>query len=106
MKFILQISVFIFASILTAQVKTGIDVLKESNFKILEGKKVGLITNPTGVDKNLKSTVDIFYEAENVNLTALYGPEHGVRGDHAAGEYVDFYILFSIFQVLQTYYFL
>ena len=60
MKFILQISVFIFASILTAQVKTGIDVLKESNFKILEGKKVGLITNPTGVDKNLKSTVDIF----------------------------------------------
>ena len=92
MKFILQISVFIFASILTAQVKTGIDVLKESNFKILEGKKVGLITNPTGVDKNLKSTVDIFYEAENVNLTALYGPEHGVRGDHAAGEYVDFYI--------------
>lgn len=80
------------AFVLNAQVNTGIEVLRENNFDILKGKRVGLITNPTGVDKNLKSTVDIFYESENVNLTALYGPEHGVRGDHAAGEYVDFYI--------------
>lgn len=86
------ILIALLVSALSAQVKTGIDVLKESNFKLLEGKRVGLITNPTGVDRNLKSTVDILFEAENVNLTALYGPEHGVRGDHAAGEYVDFYI--------------
>ena len=59
---------------------TGIEVLKKDNFKILEGKRVGLITNPTGVDNSLKSTIDILFEAPNVNLVALYGPEHGVRG--------------------------
>lgn len=70
------------------KVKTGIEVLKDNNFKILEGKKVGLITNATGVDSHLRSTVDILFEAENVNLVALYGPEHGVRGNHDAGEKV------------------
>ena len=67
-------------------VKPGIEVLKENNFDILKGKRVGLITNPTGVDCNLKSTIDILYEAEEVNLVALYGPEHGVRGDVYAGD--------------------
>lgn len=70
-------------------IKTGIEVLKENNFKILEGKRVGLITNPTGVDNNLKSTIDILHEAPNVNLVALYGPEHGVRGDVHAGDKID-----------------
>lgn len=46
---------------------TGIEVLKKDNFKILEGKRVGLITNPTGVDNSLKSTIDILFEAPNVN---------------------------------------
>ncbi len=73
------------------KVKCGIDVLKERNFDLLKGKKVGLITNPTGVDINLKSTIDILHESKEVNLVALYGPEHGVRGDYAAGDYVDFY---------------
>ncbi len=70
-------------------IKTGIEVLKEQNFKCLEGKRVGLITNPTGVDNNLKSTIDILNEAPNVTLVALYGPEHGVRGDVHAGDKVD-----------------
>lgn len=70
-------------------IKTGIEVLKEENFKCLEGKRVGLITNPTGVDNNLKSTIDILHEATNVNLVALYGPEHGVRGDVHAGDHVN-----------------
>ncbi len=69
-------------------VKTGIEVLKESKFKILEGKRVGLITNPTGVDNELKSTIDVLHEAPNVNLVALFGPEHGVRGDAHAGDKV------------------
>ncbi|MBQ8224065.1 MAG: DUF1343 domain-containing protein [Bacteroides sp.] len=69
-------------------IKTGIEVLKEQNFKCLEGKRVGLITNPTGVDNNLKSTIDILHEAPNVNLVALFGPEHGVRGDVHAGDHV------------------
>ena len=71
------------------RIQTGIEVLKNSNFKILEGKRVGLITNPTGVDNQLKSTIDILHEAPNVNLVALFGPEHGVRGDVHAGDHVD-----------------
>ena len=73
------------------KVKTGIEVLKENNFDLLKGKRVGLITNPTGVDSKLKSTIDILYEAPGVKLAALYGPEHGVRGNFAAGDKVDNY---------------
>lgn len=70
------------------RIKTGIEVLKAQNFRCLEGKRVGLITNPTGVDNKLRSTIDILHEAPNVNLVALYGPEHGVRGDVHAGDHV------------------
>ncbi len=76
----------------TAKVKTGIEVLRDRNFDILKGKRVGLVTNATGVDSKLKSTIDILFESPEVNLVALYGPEHGVRGNFEAGEYVDFYI--------------
>jgi uncharacterized protein YbbC (DUF1343 family) len=71
------------------KVKPGIDVLRERNFDILRGKRVGLITNPTGVSSDLKSTVDILYQAPGVQLVALYGPEHGVRGDAEAGKLVE-----------------
>jgi len=71
------------------KIKTGIEVLKAQNFKILEGKRVGLITNPTGFDNNVKSTIDILFEAPNVKLVALFGPEHGVRGDAHAGDKVE-----------------
>ena len=73
----------------TAQVKPGIEVLRDRNFDILQGKRVGLITNPSGVDNKLRSTIDILNEAPGVRLTALYGPEHGVRGDVHAGDHVD-----------------
>ena len=66
-------------------VKTGIEVLRESGFKKLTGKRVGLVTNPSGVDRYLNSTIDILFNAPGVNLVALYGPEHGVRGDVYAG---------------------
>ncbi len=66
-------------------VKTGIDVLKESGYACLQGKRVGLITNPTGVDKDLISTIDLLFQAPGVELVALYGPEHGVRGEAHAG---------------------
>ncbi|MDP3452964.1 MAG: DUF1343 domain-containing protein [Bacteroidales bacterium] len=78
------------AYITAAQVvDTGIDVLKKHNFRILEGKRVGLITNPTGFDKTMKSTIDVLFEAPNVKLVALFGPEHGVRGDVHAGDKVE-----------------
>jgi len=74
-----------------ARVKTGLEVLISRDFDILKGKKVGLITNQTGVDSKFRSTVDIFNETPEVTLVALYGPEHGVRGNYSAGEYVGFY---------------
>ena len=74
---------------LSAQVKPGVEVLRDNGFAQLQGKRVGLITNPSGVDNNLKSTVDILAEAPGVKLTALYSPEHGVRGDVHAGDHVD-----------------
>jgi len=68
--------------------RTGIEVLEKSGFGILKGKKVGLITNPTGVDHNLRSTIDILYNAPGIKLVALFAPEHGIRGEFVAGEYV------------------
>ncbi len=69
-------------------VKTGMEVLREYNFGILRNKRVGLITNPTGIDRNMQSTIDILHNAPEVNLVALFAPEHGIRGDVYAGERV------------------
>ena len=69
-------------------VKTGIEELRDRNFEILKGKRVGLVTNPSGVDRFLNSTVDILFNTPDVELVALYGPEHGVRGDVYAGGHV------------------
>jgi len=72
--------------------KIGVDVLLDEQKDLIEGKSVGLITNPTGVDQELNSIVDRLFHDPDVELTALYGPEHGVRGDAQAGEYVEYYI--------------
>ena len=68
-----------------AQVKLGIDNL-DKNLTIFEGKKVGLITNPSGVDSNFKSSIDVLYE--KTNLTTLFAAEHGIRGNAQAGDNV------------------
>ena len=68
-----------------AKVKPGVEVLRDDGYRQLAGKRVGLITNPTGVDTDLRSTADLLHSAPEVNLTALFAPEHGVRGDIAAG---------------------
>ena len=72
----------------SAPVKTGLEVLVESDFASLRGKRVGLVTNPSGVDRNLVSTIDILANAPDVDLVALFGPEHGVRGSEHAGDHV------------------
>lgn len=82
------IAAAVVAAAVSAQVKPGIEVLRERGFDVLRGKRVGLITNPTGVDNNLKSTIDILHESPEVNLVALFAPEHGVRGDIPAGQKV------------------
>ena len=82
---------FIAANALHAEntVRPGIEVLRDRGFDVLKGKKVGLVTNPSGVDSRLKSTIDILHEAPEVDLVALFGPEHGVRGDVYAGGKVE-----------------
>ncbi|MEI6076298.1 MAG: DUF1343 domain-containing protein [Verrucomicrobiota bacterium] len=72
-------------------VKLGVEVLFEKHLDLIRGKHVGLITNPTGLDHRLDSIIDRFRAQPEVKLVALYGPEHGVRGNAQAGEYVAFY---------------
>ncbi|TLS38466.1 exo-beta-N-acetylmuramidase NamZ family protein [Pseudalkalibacillus caeni] len=74
------------------KLELGVEVLLNDQKELIEGKRVGLITNPTGVDQDLNSIVDLLYNDPDVELTALYGPEHGVRGSAQAGGYVESYI--------------
>lgn len=62
------------------RVESGVDVLVAQAFEPLYGKRVGLITNQTGIDRNGRHLVDLLWEAEGVRLTTLFGPEHGIRG--------------------------
>ncbi len=62
-------------------VQNGIDVLEKSGFKPLENLKIGLVTNHTGRSLAGKQTIDILHEAKNVKLTAIFAPEHGIRGE-------------------------
>lgn len=77
------------STLLFSQVKPGIEVLANSDFSILQGKRIGLVTNPTGIASNYESTVDILARSKNVKLVALFGPEHGVRGDVTAGAKIE-----------------
>src|SRR5579864_8153736 len=63
-----------------APVLTGIDVLEIAKFAPLAGKRVGLITNQTGIDRRRRSTIDLLAHAPGVKLVALFSPEHGIRG--------------------------
>lgn len=68
--------------------RLGVEVLLSDRRDLLRGRRVGLITNPTGVDGRLRSIVESFRAAPDFQLVALYGPEHGVRGNAQAGEFV------------------
>jgi uncharacterized protein YbbC (DUF1343 family) len=65
----------------TKRVASGLDVLVEDRFASLRGLAVGLICNPTSVDRRLRHAADLFHAARGLRLAALFGPEHGVRGD-------------------------
>ena len=73
-------------------VKPGVEVLLEKHLDLLKGKRVGLITNPSGVNSHMESTVDLLYNHPDIDLVALFGPEHGVRGDVTAGYKVDDFV--------------
>lgn len=80
---------FLFSIFTSGKVKLGIDYLEDQKFKILHGKRVGLLTHPAGVNTNGRSTVLVLHTAKEVNLTALFGPEHGIYGDEKASVPVD-----------------
>ncbi|QKY69988.1 exo-beta-N-acetylmuramidase NamZ domain-containing protein [Lentibacillus sp. CBA3610] len=70
----------------------GIDVFLNEHLDWVKDKNVGLITNPTGVDRRLNSDIDLLHQHPDVHLIALYGPEHGIRGNQEGGEHVDTYM--------------
>ncbi|GAB3142683.1 DUF1343 domain-containing protein [Micromonospora sonneratiae] len=67
------------------QVQTGLDVLVASRFAALSGQRVGVLSNPTGVDADYRHLVDLMHGSGQVQLTAAFGPEHGFRGSAQAG---------------------
>lgn len=67
------------------QVRTGLDVIVAENFSRFHGKRVGLVTNHTAVDAQGRHIADLFHQASGVQLKALFGPEHGIRGAAEAG---------------------
>lgn len=77
------------APINNVTVLNGIDVLEKENFKSLENLKIGLVTNQTGRNLAGKQTIDVLKDAKNVNLVALFSPEHGIRGELDQEKIVD-----------------
>jgi len=76
------------ASATSGNVVPGVEVLLRDSLHLISGKRVGLITNHSGKDRSGTSTIDLLYRAPGVQLTALYGPEHGLRGAAEAGVHI------------------
>ena len=69
--------------------KLGVEVFLEKHVTKYEGKRIGLLTNLTGVNQQLESTIDLFFHHKNIQLTTLFSPEHGLRGEVKEGEWID-----------------
>ncbi|HEX6925633.1 MAG TPA: DUF1343 domain-containing protein [Longimicrobiaceae bacterium] len=67
----------------------GLEVILRDSMHLLEGHRVGFITNQTAVTSDGRSGIDLLHDAAGVNLVALYGPEHGLRGDVEGGVRID-----------------
>src|SRR5687767_4013414 len=73
-----------------AQVTTGLEVLLSDSLHLLRGKRVGLITNHTGLDRNGRRNIDLIFRTPGVQLVALFGPEHGLAGVVRGGDKIGF----------------
>lgn len=69
----------------SGRVRTGFDRLAADGYRLLAGDRVGIVTNPTGVTQDVRHVVDVMHGDERVDLTAVFGPEHGFRGTAQAG---------------------
>ncbi len=87
-------------------VKPGLDVLIQESINLIEGRKIGIITNHTALSSNGEHIVDVLIKkVPNIHITALFAPEHGIRGDRTGGEFIETYIdsltgitVFSLYQ--------
>lgn len=70
-------------------VRVGIETLVQTELEEIEGGRIGLITNPSGVDSDLVPTIDTLYHHDDIELARLFGPEHGIRGNEQAGVKVE-----------------
>jgi uncharacterized protein YbbC (DUF1343 family) len=82
---LLLLALCLAAGVAAAQVKTGADLLFRKHFKLIEGKRVGLVTNNSALLSNGQHLADAIHSDRRTKLVALFGPEHGVRGDAPAG---------------------
>lgn len=62
-------------------IKTGLEVLLESKLDLLDGARVGLIVHPASINSRFEHAADLFHQDQRINLTALFGPQHGIRGE-------------------------
>lgn len=69
--------------------KLGLEIFLEKEWKSFIGKRIGLLTNMTGVNKQLIPSIDLLHEHEGIELVALFAPEHGIRGDGKEGESIE-----------------
>jgi uncharacterized protein YbbC (DUF1343 family) len=67
------------------RLRTGFDRLARDGYALLAGHKVGVVTNPTGITREARHIVDVMHADDRVDLTAVFGPEHGFRGTAQAG---------------------
>ncbi|MFG3656201.1 exo-beta-N-acetylmuramidase NamZ domain-containing protein [Streptomyces sp. NPDC047706] len=67
------------------RLRTGFESLAAGGYRLLDGDRVGVVTNPTGVTRDVRHIVDVMHADDRVNLTAVFGPEHGFRGTAQAG---------------------
>ncbi|MBB4716294.1 exo-beta-N-acetylmuramidase NamZ domain-containing protein [Streptomyces luteogriseus] len=67
------------------QLRTGFERLAQDGYSLLDGEKVGIVTNPTGITRDAHHIVDVMHADARVGLTAVFGPEHGFRGTAQAG---------------------
>lgn len=85
-RFTLPILLVFLCAPLIAQVKVGADLLFEKQFHLVQGKRVGLVTNHSALLSNGKHLADALFEDKRTTLVALFGPEHGIRGDAPDGK--------------------
>jgi len=87
----LFVLLLLFNAVLSGQGKrviSGAEVLLTKEMKLIEGKRIGIITNHTAILPNDKHIIDEIFKNPSVNILTLFGPEHGIRGDAAAGEHI------------------